>query len=55
MPTAVRLTETPLTPTTFTDRSARPGSTYVYSVTAVDRSVRRNESAPSVEVEVTLP
>jgi hypothetical protein len=55
MPTAVRLTETPLSPTTFTDRSARPGATYVYSVTAVDRSTRRNESAPSAEAEVTVP
>jgi hypothetical protein len=51
----VRLTEDPIRPTTFTDRTARPGATYVYTVTAVDRSPQRNESAPSAEAEVTLP
>ncbi len=51
----VRLTENPIQPTTFTDRMARPSATYVYTVTAVDRSPQRNESAPSVEVEATLP
>ncbi|MBI4536605.1 MAG: hypothetical protein HY712_01455 [candidate division NC10 bacterium] len=50
----VRLTETPVQPTTFTDRTARPGATYIYTVTAVDRAPRRNESAPSAEVEVTV-
>ncbi len=51
----VRLSEDPIQPTTFTDRTARPGATYVYTVTAVDRSPHRNESAPSAEVEVTVP
>ena len=51
----VRLTEKPIQPTTFTDRTARPGATYVYTVTAVDRSPQLNESAPSAEVEATLP
>ena len=51
----VRLTETPVPGTTFTDRTPRSGATYAYSVTAVDRSPHRNESAPSTEVEVTLP
>jgi len=51
----VRLTETLVPGTTFTDRGPRSGVTYVYSITAVDRSPHRNESAPSAEVEVTLP
>jgi len=54
-PAPVRLTETPNSPTTYVDRSAQAGATYIYSVTAVDRSVRRNQSAPSAEVEVTVP
>jgi len=53
--TPVRLTAVPIPGTTFTDRSPRAGAAYVYTVTAVDRSTRRNESAPSVEVEVSLP
>ncbi len=52
---SVRLTEQPIPGTTFTDRTARRGATYVYTVTAVDRSVRRNESVPSTEAEVTVP
>jgi len=54
-PVPVRLTETPIPRTTFTDRASRRGATYIYTVTAVDRSARRNESAPSTEVEVSLP
>lgn len=50
---AQRLTPSPIAPTAFTDRTARPGAVYVYSVTALDRSRQRNESAPSAEVEVT--
>ena len=52
---AVRLTEAPITGTTFTDRTPKPTATYAYTVTAVDRSSHRNESAPSAEVEVVLP
>ena len=52
---SVRLTEQPIPGTTFTDRTARRGATYVYTVTAVDRSARRNESVPSTEVQVTVP
>jgi hypothetical protein len=52
---SVRLTDQTIPGTTFTDRTARRGATYVYTVTAVDRSARRNESAPSAEVEVSLP
>jgi hypothetical protein len=51
----VRLTEAPVQTTTFTDRAVRSGATYVYTVTAVDRSSHRNESAPSSEVPVSLP
>lgn len=53
--TPMRLTDTPIQTTTFTDRTARPGVNYHYTVTAVDRSPRRNESAPSAEASATLP
>jgi hypothetical protein len=52
---SVRLTERPVPGTTFTDRTVRSGATYAYTVTAVDRSARRNESVPSTEVQVSLP
>jgi hypothetical protein len=51
----MRLTDIPIQTTTFTDRTARPGINYLYTVTAVDRSPRRNESAPSAEASATLP
>lgn len=51
----VRLTETPIPGTTFTDRTPRRGATYVYSVTSVDRSTHRNESTPSTETQISLP
>ncbi len=53
--TPIRLTESAAQATTFTDRAVRPGATYLYTVTAVDHSRRRNESAPSPEVTVSLP
>jgi hypothetical protein len=53
--TPVRLTEIPIQATSFTDRAVQPGKSYVYTVTAVDRSPRRNESAPSSEVSASLP
>lgn len=53
--TPARLTEAPIQSTTFTDRTARPRVSYLYSVTAVDRSPRRNESAPSAEAPASLP
>jgi hypothetical protein len=53
--TPARLTEAPIQTTTFTDRTARPRASYLYSVTAVDRSLRRNESAPSAEASASLP
>ena len=53
--TPVRLTEAPIQTTTYTDRTVRPGVDYIYSVTAVDRSPRRNESAHSAEAPSSLP
>jgi len=50
-----RLTPAPIPQATYADRTVRAGVTYVYTVTAVDRSPRRNESAPSPEVETRLP
>ena len=50
-----RLTDAPIPTTTFTDRTAAAGTRVGYSVTAVDRSPRQNESAPSAEVEITVP
>jgi hypothetical protein len=50
-----RLTEVPLKSPTLTDRSVRSGSGYLYTVTAVDASLRHNESAASLAVEVRVP
>jgi hypothetical protein len=50
-----RLIETPFAAPGLYDRSVRPGRRYVYTVTAVDASSRRNESAPSAEIEVFVP
>jgi len=49
------LTPTPQPGTTFVDTDVRPGQTYFYVVTAVDRAKRANESVPSQEVSATLP
>ena len=51
---------TPVTPvlqtgTTYVDTDVRPGQTYFYIVTAVDRAKRANESVPSAEVSATVP
>ncbi len=51
----VRLTGQPQGGTTFVDSDMRPGQTYYYQVTAVDRAKRANESVPSQEVSATLP
>lgn len=53
--TPLRLTDAPLQTTAYTDRTVRPGGRYVYTVTAVDRAARRNESPPSAEADATLP
>lgn len=50
-----RLTSAPQGPTTYVDDQVRPGQTYHYVVTAVDRSRRANESVPSPEVSARLP
>jgi fibronectin type 3 domain-containing protein len=41
--------------TTFVDTDVRRGQTYFYTVTAVDRARRANESVPSGEASATLP
>jgi hypothetical protein len=48
------LTPTPQPATTYVDADVRPGQTYYYVVTAVDRSRRANESVPSSEVSATV-
>ena len=53
--TAERLTKAPTSTTTYLDGAARPGKSYVYTVTAVDRSPHHNESAPSAEASAALP
>ena len=50
-----RLLETPFPAAALDDRSVRSGGRYIYTVTAVDASSRRNESAPSAEIEVLVP
>lgn len=50
-----RLTAAPHGGTTYVDADVRPGQTYYYVVTAVDRARRANESVPSAEASVTLP
>jgi predicted small lipoprotein YifL len=50
-----RIGTTPSGTTTFMDRGVQPGTTYRYTVTALDNARRPNESAPSNEVTVTLP
>jgi fibronectin type 3 domain-containing protein len=50
-----RLVTAPQGATTYVDTDVRPGQTYFYTVTAVDRAKRANESVPSQEVSATLP
>jgi hypothetical protein len=50
-----KLTPAPQGGTTYVDSDVRPGQTYYYVVTAVDRSKRANESVPSAEAAATLP
>lgn len=47
------LTEAPLSETSYDDKTAKPGATYVYVVVAVDRATPRNMSAQSAKVTVT--
>jgi fibronectin type 3 domain-containing protein len=50
-----RVTTAPQAGTTYVDTDVRPGQTYYYVVTAVDRATHANESVPSAEVAATLP
>jgi hypothetical protein len=50
-----KLTPSPQAPTTYVDTGVRPGQTYYYVVTAVDRSHRANESVPSAEAAARIP
>ena len=50
-----RVNVAPLQGNAYTDINVSPGIKYIYSVTAVDRSPRKNESGPSKEVAVTVP
>lgn len=50
-----RLTERPHSATTYVDAAVRPGETYYYVVTAVDRARRANESVPSPEASARVP
>lgn len=49
---SIRLTPTPVASPSFSDRTAVPGQTYAYRVTAIDTT--GNESAPSADVRETL-
>ena len=53
--TSSRLTQAPITATTYLDRTAQPRKSYEYTVTAVDHSRHQNESAPSAEAPASLP
>lgn len=49
------LIPTPFSAPALYDRSVQSGGRYLYTVTAVDASSRRNESAPSGDIEVEVP
>lgn len=53
--TSSRLLQTPIPATSYLDRTAQPRKSYVYTVTAVDRSRHRNESDPSAEASASQP
>jgi hypothetical protein len=55
LPSFQRLTTDPIPGTTFTDRPVGAGRTYRYRVTAVDASLARNESPPSVVATAAIP
>jgi hypothetical protein len=50
-----RLTSAPQPASTYVDGDVRPGTTYYYVVTAIDRSRRANESVPSPEAAAAVP
>jgi fibronectin type 3 domain-containing protein len=51
----LRIATTQSITTLYTDQDVRPGRTYRYAVTALDRARQANESARSNEVSVTVP
>ena len=53
--TSSRIATTMAIATVYLDRDVRPGATYRYAVTAIDRARRPNESARSNEISVRLP
>ncbi|HEY7602048.1 MAG TPA: hypothetical protein VIB60_06045 [Methylomirabilota bacterium] len=50
-----KLTPSPQGGTTYVDADVRPGQTYFYVITAVDRGRLANESVPSPEASATIP
>ena len=51
----LRIATTMAVATVYVDRDVRPGTTYRYAVTALDRARRPNESARSNEISVRVP
>jgi fibronectin type 3 domain-containing protein len=51
----MRIATTMAISTVYLDRDVRPGTTYRYAVTALDRARRPNESARSNEISVRVP
>jgi len=51
----VRIATTMAIATVYVDRDVRPGTTYRYAVTALDRARRPNESPRSNEISVRIP
>ena len=51
----MRIATTMAVATVYLDRDVRPGATYRYAVTALDRARRPNESARSNEISVRVP
>lgn len=51
----VRIATTMAVATVYVDRDVRPGTTYRYAVTALDRARRPNESPRSNEISIRVP
>jgi fibronectin type 3 domain-containing protein len=51
----MRIATTMAIATVYLDRDVRPGATYRYAVTALDKARRANESPRSNEISVRLP
>ena len=52
---AEKINESPVEGVTLNDYDVMDGNIYFYSLTAVDNSLQRNESAPSEEVKIKIP